>query len=254
MPPASPLAYLLTAPPGPSGDLGNLIAEFEHELLTTGADLSNPQLSLVTIDPANPERALIPIELPWTEQDLLLLGGERPRGQFGRFVSNLAVTFWLMPIAVVRESLPEYAGLRLLFTAMAFESVQADGIPSYAADVLLDVPAERQRHGRNVMACDGRGYAYHVSRPDGMPGAANLTTMPCLADPRKMGYFLHETGDGQWLGPSLLPWGLDMLARRCRAVFEEETPCPDGSDGSDGSAAGSGLGSEPASAAGWHHG
>lgn len=209
--------------------LSAAIAAYEHQLMADPLiNLRQPFLSMTLYDPSVGEHVLHPIELPYDDEAMIGLGGTKRRGQLGRFVGNLAGIFAQVPPQVLRESLPEWTpGLRLLFTSLAAETVHvAEAVPAHVTDYELDIPAERQHHVRNLIACDGRGFVYQLTRPDtGIAGPADMFFLPCRADPDKFGSFVHQaSGPGQEHVSGGVPWGLDVMARAARRAFESDDP------------------------------
>lgn len=226
MPPAAAkFAHLLTA--GPQ-EMADAVASFEDHLFADNIDLSNPVLWLMVLDAHHPQRPFKPIMIPYSAEDRKALGGKQGRGHIGRFVASVAAGFHRLPPQVVRESNPFFAdGDRLLYVAFAAETVHVADAPSYATDLLLDIPEPRQHHQRSLLACDGRGWLYTITRPDGQAGPPSLTVMACQADVSKPGRFLHKLTEQPSAG-GLVPWGLDALASGIRRAFEGETPpCSD---------------------------
>lgn len=207
------------------------MADYEHQLMADPlVSLQQPFLSLVLYDTDSAAGApdgthiLVPIHIPYSNDDLLSLGGTKRRGQLGRFVGNLAGIFAQVPSEVLRTSLPEWSpDLRLLFAVLAAETIHvAEKVPDHFTDYELDVPAERQLHVRNVLACDGRGFMYQMTRPDtGCPGPPHMKVLPCQADPNTFARFTHKaSGPNQESVGGGVPWGLDVMARTVRRVFE----------------------------------
>lgn len=205
--------------------LSIVVGNYEHQLMSDPqVDLAQPFLSLTLYNPDIGEHVLYPIQLPYDNDTMIILGGTKRRGQLGRFVSNLAGIFAQVPPQVLRDSLPEWTpGLRLLFAALGAETVHVHGpVADEVTDYERDIPAERQHHVRNLIACDGRGFMYQTTRPDtGVTGPANMMCAPCQADPDRFGFFLHQaSGPRQERVTGGVPWGLDVLARAARRAFE----------------------------------
>lgn len=224
MPPKNRFSYLVDG--GPE-DIGPVVADYASRLLTSDLPLEPPHLMLMVYDPDH-EVPFMPVLLPYTDENVLALGGKRPRGRIGTMIANIAMGFHLTPPDLLRKTAPYWEPQhRLLYVAVAAEIVRTPGdIPDYISDFEQDVPLEAQHSERMLMACDGRGYLYAINSPDtGISGPPLMSVTRCDADIDRPGKFLHPPEEGNIGG--IMPWGLDMLARGYRKVFETgPTPCP----------------------------